>query len=292
MFMTQSADIRELVQRWMVWKSRVDGAEYQYKMLAAAAGVSPSYLSNIMTGARNAGVKTITGIARAFEADLAGFYAGPPENGVQPPAGNRPEHSATATASGEQDKYGLALSREPDQEIDKLFSSLGYSAADLFTDMPPESPGKDTGIRAGIPAAIEMEESIPAIPGIPLLDRLPEGGQDTWIDAHGDTAVSIPRDFGLGGRRVFAVRMPDASMAPDLRQGDILIADIDAPFEPGEGIIGIVMLDGRFIPRKIIARTDDFLALPSNPGFLSGTVSRDARIFRIVLWLPSMDGKF
>lgn len=296
--MTQIVDIRDLVRCWMAWKSRTDGVEYQYKELAAAAGVSPSYLSNIMTGARNAGVKTIAGIAQAFGVDLAVFYAGPPENGAAPsstPVGRTEDSVHPADTAEGTDKYGLALSRDPAKEIDKLFTSLGVKADDLFLDISLDGfAGGDTpdAPAAGdIDAGAVTHEGADDMPGIPVLERLPAGDTAPWQSGGGDMET-VPVDFGLGGRRVFAVRVPDTSMMPDLRRGDLLIVDTDAPFEPGEGVIGIVPLGGRFMPRKIVPREDDFLAVPSNPAFLSASVPGDTRIFRIVLWLPAMNGKF
>ena len=50
---------RELIKQWIEWKSRQLDYQLTYKALAEDAGINPNYLSNVMTGLRNPGMKTL-----------------------------------------------------------------------------------------------------------------------------------------------------------------------------------------------------------------------------------------
>ena len=91
-------DRRELIRLWMAWKSDRDEKQYTFKKLASDAGLNPNYLSNVMTGIRNPGVKTLNKIVAAFGISLAEFFTGP-HAGVGRPVtmpGIMPENSSSA----------------------------------------------------------------------------------------------------------------------------------------------------------------------------------------------------
>ena len=69
---------RELIQRWISWKERT-GSSFSQRKLAESAGISPTYLSSILTGARNAGTKTVERIATVVGVSISEFYGGPPD---------------------------------------------------------------------------------------------------------------------------------------------------------------------------------------------------------------------
>ena len=68
---------REMITQWISWKKNSEGASFSQKKLAKGAGISPTYLSNIITGIRNPGTKTLERIAGALGITMAEFYAGP-----------------------------------------------------------------------------------------------------------------------------------------------------------------------------------------------------------------------
>ncbi|MFC1574250.1 helix-turn-helix domain-containing protein [Candidatus Latescibacterota bacterium] len=68
---------RDMITQWISWKKTRDGSAFSQKKLAKDAGISPTYLSNIITGVRNPGTKTLERIAGALDITMAEFYDGP-----------------------------------------------------------------------------------------------------------------------------------------------------------------------------------------------------------------------
>jgi len=71
-------DIIGLISKWLGYKTSHMGKSYKQVDLARDAGISPSYMSKIMTGNRNAGNLTVKRIARALGVSVSDFYKGPP----------------------------------------------------------------------------------------------------------------------------------------------------------------------------------------------------------------------
>jgi SOS-response transcriptional repressor LexA len=155
---------RELIQRWIAWKEREEGPSFSRKKLASNAGMSPTYLSSILTGARNAGTKTIERIASVFGVTVAEFYGGPNENTTlaqsKAPVTERessqpldddepdrdgppssPDTSKETSVAAQSDETGLKFSGESSAGIDNLLSSFGLSFGEPAPRQPePKSP--------------------------------------------------------------------------------------------------------------------------------------------------------
>ena len=162
---------RELIKAWVSWKSGSDGVRYTYKALAADAGLNQNYLSNVMTGIRNPGGKTLEKIADALGIGLGEFYLGPPESAqrshlavsheMQAISANRAAqfegvnaHSGVATVqenpvpdkfvtnhvpsvdnseSPKSESVSLKLGSNESDEISRLFSSFGFENGELLS---------------------------------------------------------------------------------------------------------------------------------------------------------------
>ncbi len=71
-------ETRNIIRRWIEWKSARLGFDYTQDMLAKEAGVYSSNLSEYMTGKVDPTKRTFEKLARAFGTSLAEFLAGPP----------------------------------------------------------------------------------------------------------------------------------------------------------------------------------------------------------------------
>lgn len=146
-------DPRELIHKWIAWKSDRDHKQYSFRALASDAGLNPNYLSNVMTGIRNPGVKTLRKIADAFGISIAEFYVGPSEAGSRTPENSSVtektqvitpvsalvEPKQDIPASGKKmgktdssdvtyEKFGLKLSSNAYAQFNKLFSNFGFES--------------------------------------------------------------------------------------------------------------------------------------------------------------------
>jgi hypothetical protein len=85
------------------------------------------------------------------------------------------------------------------------------------------------------------------------------------------------------GRNVFALSVPDNSMEPEFRYGDILICDPEAPIAPGDYVVAHLHEDDlkifrKFRPRGLLGRREEgFDLVPLNNGFPYFSVSDPAR---------------
>jgi len=334
---------RDLIEQWLSWKKTHEGPGFSQKQLSADAGISQTYLSNIMTGMRNPGTKTIEKIAGALSLSMAEFYAGPP-TGAAPPDDSSPgtgfdrSNSLSARPRGdaavdviqyddeksalpeqvpvepdsaeslpesvsdfecEPEKTGLALSDTTPDQLEKLFDSVGIPLADLFS-MPavlklpnkpdqPKTPSEDEGHHKHDRTAERTFND-----QIPLLSRPPAGDFSRWLCSN-DWEIHLPRISccSVEGNHVFAIRVPDDSMKPDLHQSDILIINPDDKFIFIDGGIGITVCNKRFYVRKIFIHKGDYLLIPSNSAYKMETAPiEETRIYKISLWVPAVQGKF
>lgn len=341
---------RDLIKQWMAWKSQRDGEPYTFKALAADAGLNQNYLSNVMTGYRNPGVKTLSKIADAFGISMSEFYNGPkesplpvieseqavephkpytpPEQPEQPEQPKQPEYLKPPELSGsipeniaptaapptpvsesvsvdkeadeniKTEKFGLRLSDNASAEFGKLFPTFEFEsdnilAAEKSTDNSLSiGVSRDAGIRdaAGVPQGTEGV--------IPVLDSATFVGDIfLWLDAYekdGSSFETVPRYIGgTGGARVFAIRVGDDSMKPDIGAGDLLIVDPDVPFLKTDGGIGVVCCPEFIKIRRIFSRGDGFHMVPSNPGFAPEIIQKNGiTILKVSLWIPRVDEKF
>ncbi len=335
---------RDLITQWLSWKKEQDGAEFSQKQVAADAGISQTYLSNILKGWRNPGTKTLVKMAETLGLSMAEFYAGPPLDtnsedsfsgtDLDPsnssfPALSRsradalkkiqhddeeiaqptPETVESDTDEsppfsisgyeGEPEKTGLALCDTTPDQLKKLFDSVGIPLADLFsmpTDMKnpknseqPKEPQEEESPQKYVRTTSGMTND-----QIPLLDRPPGGDFYRWLESdlwekHA-TRISC---CNVEGKSVFAIRAPDDSMEPDLHQSDILIINPDSKFISIDGGIGMVVRNKRFYIRRIYIHKGDYLLIPSNTTYkMETTPIEETRIYKVALWVPSIQGKF
>jgi len=359
-------DERELIKRWMKWKSDRDGVQYTFRAIAEEAGLNPNYLSNVMTGVRNPGRKTLSKIASALDITMSEFYSGPPaghalrpaarpavtavvedntaaaEERPEPPVQKpvpeqrhepqRLERQRLVSQSDSKEKFGLKLTGNATAEFDKLFTTLGFEASDIFVPKPQTAfprevsdldacdLGDDAALQeevgkggsgevsaAGKPDATSphpqpaqsrsAEESWETSRVIPLLERSLSGDVTARIDDYHRLGrkgfKSIPRYFGVAGRHVFALYVNDKSMFPDLDDGDLLIVNPDIPFNNTNGGIGVVHDGDEFKVRRIFMKSGNFLLVPSNSLYEPEIASKDkVRILKIVQWIPRAENKF
>lgn len=291
---------RDLIRTWLLWKERTGGRGISQKDLAEQAGLSPTYLSSIMTGTRNAGTKTIERIAEALGITLAGFYAGPPGHDDPFPEKNEPKSVCSipdpdgeypslppetpaisrmdpvpeGTAPGDT---GWRISSLRADQVDRLFDSFGYSIEDDPIFAPVVSPEP--------PVSPDHTASTTSEGDIPFLTEVPEGDWRFWpIGAGGRDLLTIPR--GLVPARAFGVRMDDDSMVPILERGTLLVVDpgLTAPLD---GRPAVATRNGRFLVRRISGSGDRLILAPANPVYSPEIVEMEGTgLFTIVLIIP------
>ncbi len=307
---------RDLIQRWIEWKEKRDRRPFPQKRLADDAGISPTYLSTILTGARNAGTKTIERIAAAIGVTVSEFYAGPlkmtdtvddnsdsydPEpprvmsSTPSPPMRETvPVEPLDPQSTSPQQETGLKfLGASPDR-IDRLFDTFGYSLGDAFipqhiAESPPVKPQPTvlSSNRENPPHRQPDQSASLSSTGIPLLDRAPSGHWRDWIVDIRSGAANMVSVVPVDPERAFAVRVEDSSMAPKLDAGAVLVVNPEARFTSFDGGIGIAVRNGRFSVRHVYAVGDSFILVPSNPAFFPEVVpAEEVQVFRIAFSIP------
>ena len=82
-------------------------------------------------------------------------------------------------------------------------------------------------------------------------------------------------------------------MVPELYDGDLLVVDPEIPFTNVRGGIGIVKFDGAFQIRRVYQTGEHYRLEPANRAYEPEIVPiKGTTIFKIVLWIPSAEGKF
>ncbi|MBT4482462.1 MAG: helix-turn-helix domain-containing protein [Candidatus Latescibacteria bacterium] len=308
-------DTRELIKQWMIWKSGLKGETYSYKALATDAGMSPKYLSSVVTGIRNPGTKTLEKIAQAFGVSMSDFYGGPPgisssqpqeSTDVSQPVFQKAEDNKTIPQSKPvkekkedtlpgPEKVGLKLSGNASEEFTKLFSTLGLKPSEEIIPQSEMSSPKEYSSKETKQSGRKNRDSR-LTDTIQLLYKCPVGDWRVWadnIERNREEYTTIPRFFGVPGRHVFAVIVNDDSMVPDLNPGDILIINPEVPFSNINGGIGVVCDSENFKIRRIHAFDTDYKLTPSNTGFEQEIIAKnDVILFKVARWIPSMKGKF
>ena len=306
-------DTRELIKKWILWKSGSEKKSYSYKALALDAEINPNYLSNVMTGIRNPGAKTLLKIAGALGVSMSEFYIGPPETAPHSLERTVSQSPVSKTVETEKDfpqsisiekeedvekieceKVGLKLSGDASDEFDKLFSTMGYKTSDGFVPQP------ETSSTEQINHEVKTVDSVPAVTEIsdtiPIMDKKPPCDWREWVSDYKENKTkytSIPRFFGVKGKNAFAVIVEDNSMAPDLNEGDILIINPEMSFTNTDGGIGVVFHQNCLKIRQVKAQDEDYVLIPSNSGYDTEIVPKqDARLFKVALWIPQMEDKF
>ncbi len=305
---------RDLIQRWIEWKEKNDRKPFPQKKLADDAGISPTYLSTILTGTRNAGTKTIERIAQAIGVTVSEFYAGPsPDDDALPSDLHEPKSPHTVFTvspvpsresvppepvlpheSPVQQETGLKFMGATPDRIDRLFDSFGYSMGDTFT---PRHKPEQAPPRSHPPVQNPVSESPSHRPseypdsdapeGIPLLSRAPSGHWRDWIGDIRRNAVDMVSVIPVDPGRAFAVKIEDSSMAPKLDAGAVLVVNPEARFMSFDGGIGVVARDGRFSVRHVYAVGDSFILVPSNPAFFPEVIpAKDVQVFEIAFSIP------
>lgn len=287
---------RDLIRNWMVWKEKQAGESFSQKALAKDAGLSPTYLSSILTGTRNAGSKTMERIAAAFGVSRAEFYAGPgsftsrmqsardvrvPAKGgeesrslPEKPRFNSPESQPAAEPAESAAPTGWNLSWTPSEEVERL---LGAEDAAI---PQPRTPAPD--VAAPSPMVVSAKEN-----GIPVLREIPGGGlQPGNSGEYGSDHPVIPRTI-LDRPGIFAVRVEDDSMTPLLERGSVVVADPGAPFDDHPGRIAVAAGPHGFLVRLVQRTTDGRIFFPANPAYASEEVSGDdAAVFPVIFIIP------
>ncbi|MFC1608387.1 helix-turn-helix domain-containing protein, partial [Candidatus Latescibacterota bacterium] len=133
---------RDLLLQWLSWKKSKDGVAFSQKKLASRAGISPTYLSNIITGSRNPGTKTLERIADALDITMADFYAGPRQCDSQ--------MEANRIAAVVPDKV-----REVDSVLRDAMAKRSPSPISVL--QPNNGVGKNTGENTAAPEEREYE---------------------------------------------------------------------------------------------------------------------------------------
>jgi len=324
--------MRELIKEWIAWKTRRDGTPYTFKALAEDAGINSKYLSHIMTGLRNPGMKTLGKMAEAFGVPLVDFLNGPPDGASKaagagdgsPPraAGGKRETVSPAVEPAEEKrgvppvppeeedsagtgKIGLKLSGNTSEEFNNFLSTLGFTSEIISSEdvLPrPESGSSAQGVPGESPGSYvaggEAGES--ALQGrkdmVPVLDGGFTGDFYEWRDGYErfeEGYETVPRYYGVTGGRVFAVRVEDDSMVPDLNAGDVLVADPDSPFTRTDGGIAVVLTGEGVLVRRVFYYDGGYYLVPSNSRYAPRVLGKeDVLIFKIVLWIPNMENKF
>jgi SOS-response transcriptional repressor LexA len=313
---------RELIQRWISWKEDTEGVFFSQKKLADSAGISPTYLSSILTGARNAGTKTIERIAAAVGVSVSEFYGGPPGSSAAessfpapPPPRTLPDAPVNADvlpiesvsprfdqpedrhpnvfnkhvgdpkhAPSASDETGLKFAGASSEGLDRLFDSFGFSLGGSFPRQSEPEP-EPPRFQPAKEAGAVVEE------GVPLLLHAPPGRWREWLDKGLWTTAERIVVLLARSSHIFAVRMEDPSMSPRLDEGSYLIIDPEVRFTRFNGGIGVVVHEGRFKIRHIYAVGGFYILVPSNPAYYPQVIRADgAQVFRIALCMPVWAG--
>lgn len=206
--------------------------------------------------------------------------------------------TCSAISGDVSEKTGLALSDTSPDQLEKLFDTVGSPLADLFSLPPGQFPiikeeltGKEEAESHGDQKTTIEEKKIDKIP---LLSSAPPGDFRKWFNSI-DWKKYSPgiSTCSFTGGDVFAIQMHDNSMAPDIEKGDVLIINPDDKFTSIVGGIGVAILSGRFITRKIYIHKGEYILIPSNPAYKIETTPIDGtQIFKISFWIPAAKGKF
>lgn len=296
---------RDLIQKWMAWKEEHEQKPFSQKTLAESAGISPTYLSSILTGIRNAGTKTVERIADAFGVTLAEFYSGPRENradnsgssrmqrspNVVSPVSTAPREKNLVTGDGDtavrdvnyQDVTGLKLFHTSPDEIERLFDSFGYPLRDdAPASFSPNALTADDDLSENIPESGRYER-------IPLLSRVPDGNwrELPFTDAeHISSYISSP----FSGRRLLGVRITDDSMSPVMERGALALFDPERSSSGLSGEIGVAAHRGVFLVRRVYAVGDLLVLVPANPVWFPEVVlPADTQVFTPIIIPRGMD---
>ena len=292
---------REMIRRWMAWKSGRESRSFFQKDLAEKASLSVTYLSNIMTGTRNPGTKTLERIAGAFGITMAEFYSGPPQvspgggkviSGSYPSGPENPE-LVTQERTDVPKNTGLALTETSPEKIEKLFSSIGVSLEELCPSDQDHIPDIRETLSKVITKPADYEPRTVS-DKLPLLTHIPAGDWRTWFDGNSETSFPrfIPRVI-VQGSYSFAVKVDDASMIPDLHEGDLLIINPEDTFSNIHGGIGVAAVNNRFVARKVYIHKGEYMLVPSNPVHKSEYVPVEGtQIFKVALWIPDARNRF
>lgn len=293
---------REMIRQWIAWKSDRESKLFFQKDLAEKAGLSVTYLSNIMTGTRNPGTKTLVRIAGAFGITMAEFYSGPPQASPGGKkvisgkfhSGQESYEPVTKERADVPENTGLALSETSPEKIEKLFSSIGVSLEELCPSNPEHIPDiRETPQKKEITKPADYDPRTVS-DKLPLLTHIPAGDWRTWFDGNSEALFSrfIPRVI-VQGCYSFAVKVDDTSMIPDLHEGDLLIINPEDTFSNIHGGIGVAAVNNRFVARKIYIHKGEYMLVPSNPVHNTEYIPVEGtRIFKVALWIPDARNKF
>ena len=287
----------------MDWRSERENEPYTFRALAEEASINPNYLSNVMTGLRNPGVKTLRKIAYAFGLSMHDFYKGPddgPETGrdaedggeretpepvrPNPPARNDSTANDEIDLERPRDSMRISLTRNSGAELEAIFGTLGIETpGELLFDSEVHAPSVAEECIDGV-----KEQSSAPSPllsaDIPLVHTAGK-----WNSGE----KTFPRFVGIESDGVFAVCLSDDSMAPELHRGDILYIDPDRTFSSANIGIGVVLHLERYMVRKIYDQGDAWRCVPLNGAFEPELIPKDqSRLYKVAHWFPQRDGFF
>ena len=136
---------RDMITQWISWKKTREGSAFAQKKLAKDAGISPTYLSNIITGVRNPGTKTLERIAGALGITMAEFYDGPDKLAL-----NTRDDSTLSTADV-PDWTGVSVptvQEDTAPQLDTVPANGEYQAAQDSEQIGLDSTGDASGSEA------------------------------------------------------------------------------------------------------------------------------------------------
>ena len=97
----------------------------------------------------------------------------------------------------------------------------------------------------------------------------------------------------MKGKHVFAIRVEDDSMVPDLYPGDVLGINPERVFTNFKSGIGVVKHDESFKIRRVWHRGDNYLLEASNKAYEPEIVPvTGTTIYKIVEWRPKREEMF
>lgn len=296
----------------MEWKNSASESPYLFKDLARDSGIVSTYLSNIMTGARTPGLKTVEKIAEAFGKSISEFYSGP--SGYEPSFGNEqvseinkdyiepasvkkhdvefPEMLKAPSSSKlvSVEKFGLKISGERKDNLFNLFDTF-IQSPDLMPDkksMPAQEPQIS-------PDNIPQDKKgsfTSRVPYIPVINSPLPGHWSEW-NFKDPVLQCLPRYYGIEGREIFAYIMNDSSMCPEIFPGDVLIVNPSQPFTNFSGGICLAAIAESFIVRKVYLNDGMINLIPANPEFKKLSFPEEsASLYKISLWIPSVEKRF
>ncbi len=134
--------IKDVIRKWINWKSTILNSDYTQDMLSRDAGVYPSNLSEWTTGKVEPTIHSLEKLAKAFGVSVGKFIAGPP-----PPSTEWGKHSFLPIPEFNQSGAQIG---ELSRELIPLMTSIPAGSWKAWINSYPPGVGEEMVERCGV----------------------------------------------------------------------------------------------------------------------------------------------